>query len=582
MYFDSAMPTIAVSVTTLTGTGVLSFTLLIIAVVCLGIAGVIFFKSHQAVDLPESPDQPTGESTPQAHAPDSGESPESTEETETKPSRTSFDAETGDVGEEREIPSAEEGRLAMEEGDYRHAAEVWRRRGNLAAERDAVAKLGDPARLAELDRALGDLLSAVEHYRVTLDSSPEDETTRLRFIQGLLDLGKIGEAAALVDTVVPEESPIKASAQFLYNAARSFEAVNNIKSAQTYYRSAAARGVEIDDLSTRLIYLNQLTRLAELTPQQIERPDPASALDDESSDRFKQAAGTLETRRLPPGNPASSEVSILERHSIVVGHLALGGDQRESGYSVRSVASTSSRFRYNRLIGERKLTAVFEGVDCLLDCPVAIRISRIAASGDDFDVLKKRLHAISQLNHPNLTKMTFVDHYGPVVRIVTEYNGGGTLPSMIKRLDRIGLPLMLRILNQIATGLANAHAHGILHGDLRPENIMVGHDQLIKIVDFALQPWPVRALPTGETSRQETPSSVHEIQGDIQQFADLVDGMLGSVIVAPQIAEANPNYDPVEELRDLVAKAHEGRFSSILQIQRILLQILDASMPTPG
>ncbi len=568
--------------TILTGADAFPTVLLLIAVGCLVVAGVIFFISRNGAPTAETSEPAASGSTGQSDVPDSGDIPESAEETETKPN-SSFDADTADLGKDREIPSAEDARLAMEAGDYAKAAEIGNRRGNIAAERDAVAKVGDTARLAELDRALGDLLSAIEHYRISLDAAPEDENVRLRLIQALLDFSKIDEARPLVDAVSGEEGPIQGSARFLFEAARSFEAANAIRVARGYYRAAAARGVEVEDLSTRLIYLNQLTRLAEAAPPQSQRPDLSAAMEDESPEEFREASPALETRRLRSGGPGAPGASVLEDHSIVVGHLALGGDQRESGYSVRSVASTASRFRYNRLIGERDLTAVFEGVDCLLDCPVAIRISRIGVTGEEFEILRHRLRVISQLNHPNLTKMTFVDHFGPIIRIATEYNGGGTLPAMVKRLDRIGLPLMLRILNQVATGLGTAHMHGILHGDLRPQNIMIGHDQLVKIVDFALQPWPVRSVPSGETSRQEIPSGGnHEVQGDIRQFADLVETLLESVIVAPQLAEAKPNYDPVEELRDLVAKAREGRFSSILQIQRILLQVLDASIPNPS
>jgi len=543
------------------------------------VAFVLFRQSNR--DLGE---EPVGGAPPES-APGTGQAATSVdpanEETHPPANKEAqpapYDADTASVDDATSVPTEGDARAAEARGDYAKAAEIWRRRGNHVAEREALAKGNDPEKRADLERALGHDAQAVALYREALAADPANERLRLRLVQTLLDTREKDQARELADMVVAVDSPMSASAKLLTDIARSFEGAADIRQAQAYYRAAAARGVEIDDLSMRLMYLNQLTRLSELSTDAPRRPDPVAAMEDEPS----AAAATLETRRLAPsGTPAPTKGS-LEPHGIIVGHLALGGDARESGYSVRSVASTAARFRYMRLVGERERTAVFEGVDRLLDCPVAIRISRIQCTSQEFDVLRERLQAISQLNHPNLTKMTFADHYGPVVRIATEYNGGGTILTLLKRLDRIGLPLMLRILNQVAAALANAHGHGILHGDLRPQNIMIGHDQLVKIVDFALLPWPVRAMPAGETSRFDTPMNLqeHEVQTDIKQFADLLDFLVPSVVVAPSLKEAKPEYDPVEELREVVSRAREGRFSSIVQVQRILFQILDACMP---
>lgn len=552
-----------------------------LGIVCLVVAIVLFRQSNRdlapgastpAQPLPNAPSGPAAATT----AAEDETQPPAPRPSQTQPK---YDAETEDVDSSASIPSEQDARQAEANGEFVRAAEMWRRRGNLLAEREALAKAGDPLRQADLERALGRDKQASVLYREALGKDPANERVRLRLVQTLLDIDEKAKARELVDVVSPADSPMTASALFLTDAARSFEAWGDIRTAQAIYRSAASRGVEIDDLSTRLMYLNQLTRLAEIPAGSQQRPDPMAGFDDE---RPEAAGATLETRRLGPTTPApSAPRNSLEPHGIIVGHMALGGDVRESGYSVRSIASTAARFRYMRLVGERDRTAVFEGIDRLLDCPVAVRISRINCTGRDFEVLCERLKAIAQLNHPNLTKMTFADHYGPIVRIATEYNGGGTILTLLKRLDRIGLPLMLRILNQVTAALANAHGHGILHGDLRPQNIMIGHDQLIKIVDFALQPWPVRAMPAGETSRLDTPLNLqeHEIQTDIKQFADLLDFLLPNVVVAPSLKEAKPEYDPIEELREVVSRAREGRFSSIIQVQRILFQILDACMP---
>ncbi len=581
----------------------LTILMAIAAVLCLGVALLIFLSKTNS-GTPQHPqvDAPNGDaaSTPQSAAniatppaagvasPDAAASPGHVQE-DMSTDAAPLDPITEPPVPERFVPEENDAIKAEKAGNFEEAARLWHERGNPWAEMNALRKCNEKNNLAELELAMGQIHDAVNHMQAILAESPSDEVTRLRLVQCLLDLGRVQQAKDLVEVVIPNDAPLKATAPFLTRSARSFEAYGDIRSAQKYYRSAASRGVEVDDLSTRLVYLNQISRLLKTTPPSTQKPGSqdllkrAVSLADSSTDVGKLDAVVGDK---PLNTPPPLNFDHLEPHKIIVGHLALGGDPNEVTYSVRSIMSTASRFTLMRLVGERPASAVFEAVDCLLDCPVAIKVSRISAEGADLDVLQERLHAISLLNHPNLTKTTFVDRFGPLVRSVTEFHAGGNVASLITKMGNIGLPLMLRLLIQVAAGIGHAHRFGILHGDLRPENIMIGHDQLIKVVDFALQPWPVRFLPTDEiSSRSDIPVQMadHEILTDITQFADLVEYLLEYTIVSPHLAQNMPeNYDPVEELREVVSRARQNSFSSILQVRRILLQVLSNALPGQG
>lgn len=482
----------------------------------------------------------------------------------------------------REIPTTEEARAAEASGDYLKAADCWRARGDLIPERLALLKADAPLRLALLELALEMNEEAIPRLKNALSTSPSEEKLRLRLIEALLDQERPQEAKALADAVVPESSPVCASAKFVAAVARAFEAFGDLDVALEYYKVAANRDQILADVPVRLMYLHQIMRMASALPPQPDARTPSKFIRkalDESQASFLEDAATGEV------SASADEATLLNNHEVIVGHLALGGGTREFRHSVRSSASVASRLALTRLVAERTASAVFEGVDQMLDCPVAIKVSRVSTHSPDFEILRQRLQAISLINHPNVSKLTYADCYGGVIRVVTEYHSGGSLSVMAQRLEQIGLPLILRILLQVTSGIAAAHRHGIMHGDLRPENIMVGHDQLIKVHDFSLHPWPVRRPDPDQTPREGNPSGMqeNEIQMDLSQFADIVEFLIDKAMVPVSSAE-RPSIlaDPLEELREMVKRARRAEFSSFAHAHRILAQILDRSMPRPA
>ena len=99
--------------------------------------------------------------------------------------------------------------------------------------------------------------------------------------------------------------------------------------------------------------------------------------------------------------------------------------------------------------------------------------------------LHDEARAAGTLNHPNIVTVYDVGWHGGAPYFVTECLEGESLRA---RLGGGALPLdaALDIARQIARGLAAAHARGIVHGDLKPENVFVGVDGRVKILDFGL------------------------------------------------------------------------------------------------
>lgn len=481
------------------------------------------------------------------------------------------------------VPPASEAKKAEENGDFSRAATLWRARGDFAAEQRALSRTGDHARLAELKLALGELRDAIPHLREALGAAPSDERIRLTLIQALIDEGQRQEARQLARVVSPEDAPVTVSPDFFASAARAFESAGDFETALRLYSRASANEAQAERHAPRVFYIRHLMRLAETEPI---HPSEATgelmekALADADSDFLRDLSST-ETRKLNEERHEESGLR-LKPHEIIVGHLALGGLPTERVLSVRSIASSASRFEPGSMVGERPLSVVFAGTDKLLDSPVAIRLVRVSTSNGEYELLRDRLIAIAHLSHPNVSKITYADRYGPVVRVVTEYHAGGNLKSLVGRLNKLGLPLSLRLLIQVCAGLEEAHGHGIIHGDLRAENIMLGHDNLIKIVDFALKPWPVRTggEATADTSGARPEET--ESQTDIAQFADVLEYMATNTVIAPHLAQQLGDYNPMQELAELVKSAQEGKIPTIAEMRKRLTAVFERSAPQPA
>ena len=149
--------------------------------------------------------------------------------------------------------------------------------------------------------------------------------------------------------------------------------------------------------------------------------------------------------------------------------------------------STFGHYRVDAPIGEGGMGAVFRAFDTRLNRPVAIKLLRARddATPQAIDRLLREAQAASALNHPNIVTIHDVgqtaegDHF-----IVQELIDGCTLRSMLAA--PLLLPAAIDIGTQIARALGAAHAAGIVHRDVKPENIMIRGDGLVKVLDFGL------------------------------------------------------------------------------------------------
>jgi alkyl hydroperoxide reductase subunit AhpC len=164
--------------------------------------------------------------------------------------------------------------------------------------------------------------------------------------------------------------------------------------------------------------------------------------------------------------------------------------------------SVVGQYRIEAQIGSGSFGVVFRARDLTLERTVALKIFRSSLATSPRRLMDEA-RAAAALNHPNVCTIFAVDDSDGISMIVMEHIAGKPLKKL---LDGGKLPLdeARSVTRQIALGMANAHSHKIVHGDLKPGNIMVTPEGAVKIMDFGLAHREPLTSPTDETGTWET------------------------------------------------------------------------------
>ncbi len=146
--------------------------------------------------------------------------------------------------------------------------------------------------------------------------------------------------------------------------------------------------------------------------------------------------------------------------------------------------SVVGHFRIEAQIGSGSFGAVFRAADLMLERTVALKVIHPHGS-ITVSTLLAEARAAAALNHPNICTVHAVDVFDGISMIVMEYLDGQALSKLINT-GGLSLEQAATIGVQIARGMAAAHAHGVVHGDLKPGNIIIGTGDSPKIMDFGL------------------------------------------------------------------------------------------------
>jgi serine/threonine-protein kinase len=151
------------------------------------------------------------------------------------------------------------------------------------------------------------------------------------------------------------------------------------------------------------------------------------------------------------------------------------------------VGTKLGRYEIREQLGAGGMGEVYLAQDTMLDRKVALKIlpPALAEDKDRMNRFVREAKLASALNHPNIITIHEIGEIDGVHFIATEFIEGETLTAQLQR-DSLSLKATLEISLQVASALDAAHRAGIVHRDIKPDNIMVREDGIVKVLDFGL------------------------------------------------------------------------------------------------
>jgi formylglycine-generating enzyme required for sulfatase activity/predicted Ser/Thr protein kinase len=273
--------------------------------------------------------------------------------------------------------------------------------------------------------------------------------------------------------------------------------------------------------------------------------------------------------KLPASRPASvqgnigndgTETVIIERDPGAPGEGPDPGElepRRTAPITLGSVLQ--GRFKLIESIGQGGMSAVYKAIDLRKiearsnDPYVAVKLLTVPSSGfgHSLTLLQGEAQKLQRLPHPNIVRVIDCDRDGRTVFMTMEYLTGEPLKRRLLAPDFRGLPAAEaeRIVEGIAAGLEFAHRNDIIHGDLKPGNVIITERDEVKVIDFGIarlmtRPQPSTASAGGE-GRRATPTEER-----------LGLAALTPLYASPEMLEQR-GPDPRDDVYALACIAHE-------------------------
>ena len=147
----------------------------------------------------------------------------------------------------------------------------------------------------------------------------------------------------------------------------------------------------------------------------------------------------------------------------------------------------SGRYQLAEIVGKGGMATVYRATDLKLQRTVAVKVinPEIAADPSFAKHLQTEAHNAATLNHPNILAIYDVGEDQGLQYIVLEFVEGKTLKEVLSE-GPLSIDLAVKYARQLASGLDAAHQQGILHCDIKPQNVLITRDKIAKLADFGI------------------------------------------------------------------------------------------------
>jgi len=375
--------------------------------------------------------------------------------------------------------------IFQQQQDLGKAAECFRKAGQVLRAAELLAQIGDELQAAELFgeaehygragvlyKSIGDKASAVSALQQHVALHPEDAEMHLEL--GLL-LQEDGQYDAAIDELQKATADDAFRKRALMRVAECFVSKDLYEIAINRYQACLKEGEEVSADNLDVFYGLGRT--------------------------FQLAGNHAEARRIFESILAINYQysDVRERIEDLKTLLGVFGEETtvESGRGATMIVETpyqrlssedKERYTVEAQLGKGGMGAVYLAQDKRLKRTVALKILPPELADDEKLRLRmiREAQAVAQINHPNVVSVFDVGGERDNTYISMEYVEGSTVRKLLEEKGQLQPQECIELLLQVTEGLGYAHRKGIIHRDMKPENIMVATDGTAKIMDFGL------------------------------------------------------------------------------------------------
>lgn len=183
----------------------------------------------------------------------------------------------------------------------------------------------------------------------------------------------------------------------------------------------------------------------------------------------------------------------------------------------QSLHARIDRFHLLQCLGRSAQGVVYVGYDPQLDRQVAIKTLEVGATDPhQAEMLLAAARTLSKSSHPNIVPVFEVGMHAGQPFVVFEYVEGRTLAAILRAGGALPMSQAVVMMSQILAGIAHLHASGVLHGDIKPANVLIGASGIPRVTDFGISHCALatEAAVRDATAQYLAPECVHEGRAD--------------------------------------------------------------------
>lgn len=307
----------------------------------------------------------------------------------------------------------------------------------------------------------------------------------------------------------------------------------------------------------------------------IEKPWSASQL----ATVVRQAIEAYMKQVAPPSSIVKTNISGIRasRKNLATGRARskIMIRKKTAATQNKAVASMSMENAYALLEQEKRYSNVsflkqggsgfiFKAHDDLLKMSVAIKIlyETFASHEKSVQALSGEASVAMQLSHKHIVRLHNLLKIGKTYCLVMEYIEGSNLRELLNKLGALPMDMIVQIFDICEDAIGYAHRHGIFHRDIKPDNFMVSHDGVLKIIDFGLASLAEDEDEIAGTPYYMSPEEINKYpidqRSDVYSFAVMMHELItGSLPISPDKPLPDDILDFVPEvIPELPAHLH--------------------------